>query len=313
MAMRVLILGGSGFIGSRVPAALARLGHEGLIVSRTSKRAADRRDPASVARVAEAERCDALIDMIAYEPASTIALRDALAGKIGRYVLISSADVYRAYGGLHRLEACAPDAAPAHEDSPRRARLYPYRKDPPRDLSDPEAWQDSYDKIPIEDALAGPATTIVRLPMVYGPGDRNRRFRWIVTPMLAKADIAAPAAWLDWLTTYGHVEDVAAAIALCATHAEAAGKIYNCGERAMTHRIWIERFAAALDWRGETLADENAPITKALAGLDLRFPLAVDTSRIRGELGFTETLGPEKTLQSVIDEERAFFAHGRDA
>lgn len=303
--MRILILGGSGFIGPRIPAALERLDHEGLIVSRTSKLSADRNDPASVARLAAREHCDALIDVIALEPRSTLALRDAVRERIGRYVLISSADVYRNYGGLHRIETPEPIAM-LTEESPRRTVLYPYRKTPPRAPDDPQVRMDSYDKIPIEDALAAPDATVIRLPMVYGPGDRNRRFRWIIAPMLARTNaVTAPAAWLDWVTTYGHVDDVAAAIALCATHPQAGGRTYHCGEPPVSHRVWIERFAAALNWRGGVKADDNAPIAPMVAAVNLAYPLALDTARVRAELGFTEMLTSDEALQSVISEEQA--------
>ena len=303
--MRVLILGGSGFIGPRIPSALERLGHEGLIVSRTSKLGADRNDPASVVRLATAERCDALIDVIAMEPRSTLALRDALHGRIGRYVLISSADVYRNYGGLHRIETPEPIGV-LTEDAPRRTVLYPYRKSPPRAPGDPQTWMDTYDKIPIEDALTAPDETIIRLPMVYGPGDRNRRFRWIIAPMLARSEaVAAPAAWLDWITTYADVDDTAHAIALCATHPNSGGRTYHCGEPPVPHRVWVDRFAAILNWRGAVRAEADAPIAKMIADVNLAYSLALDTARIRAELGFAEALTSEQALLSAIGEELA--------
>jgi nucleoside-diphosphate-sugar epimerase len=310
--MRALVLGGGGFIGPHVAAALLRAGHEPIVVTRRGDHAApgvecvagDRADAAAFARLAAARGCDALIDMIAYEPTSTIALRDALAGRIGRYLLVSSADVYRNYGGLHRRETAPPDTNALGETAARRTGLYPYRADPPRAADDPDAWRDRYDKIPVEDEVAGPASTIVRLPMVYGPGDRNRRFAWIIGPMRkGAARLAAPEAWLNWRTSYGHVENVAAAIALCAVHPAAAGRVYNCGEPAEAHRAWVERCADLLAWRGEVTADEAAPSAAALAGLDLRYHLALDTTAIRTELGYKEALAPRSALQSVIDDE----------
>jgi nucleoside-diphosphate-sugar epimerase len=307
--MRALILGGGGFIGARVAPALARLGHEGLIATRTGggdRVAVNRNDPQVIAQVMRDNRCDTLIDMIAMEAPSTIALRDALAGSIARYVLISSADVYRNYGGLHRLEACTPILAPMTEDAPRRTRLYPYRTDPPRAPDAADARMDFYDKIPIEDALAGPGATIVRLPMVYGPGDRNSRFGWITAPMRRGAErIAAPAAWLDWRSTYGHADDIAHAIALCATHPTADGRIYHCGEMPIPHRAWVTRFAAQTGWTGEIVLEEDGPFASRLAALNPSFPLALDTSRIRRELGYAEILAPAEALQSVIDADAA--------
>lgn len=301
--MRILLLGGGGFVGSALPGALAALGHEATTVHRSGDVRGDRNDPDQIARIAGQHKCDALIDLIAYEPAGTIALCNRLRDVIGRYVLISSADVYRNYGGLHRRENVKPIEASLSEDAPLRTQLYPYRTNPPRPADDPDAWQDQYDKIPIERALTDPHTTIVRLPMVYGPGDRNRRFRWIVSAMQTGDRLSAPRAWLDWRTTYGHIANVAHAIALCATHANAAGRAYNCGEPTSSHHEWAARFAAHLNWRGQIVEDEGSPIAKRIAALDLRFPLALDTTRIRAELGYSEPLSAEQTLASVIADE----------
>lgn len=299
--MRALVLGGAGFIGSRLPHALARLGHETVTAARSSgDLRIDRRDPAGVARAIRAERCDVVIDMIAYDAPTTDALYEAVRGLVSRFVLVSSADVYRAYGALHRLEECAVATVALTEDSARRSRLYPYRRTPQRARDAADAWMDDYDKIPLEEALAGPQTTIVRLPMVYGPGDRQRRFGWIVAPMQGgAAEIAAPAAWLDWMTTYGHVDDVAHALALCATHEVAAGRAYNCGEQPVSHRNWVSRFAAAHGWKGAVRADESAPISAMLASLDLRHTLALSTERIRTELGFSEVVPPNEAVMSA--------------
>lgn len=305
--MRALVLGGGGFIGAHVAGSLRNMGHEAIVGARKSgDHSVDRNDPAAVARLVGRERCDVLIDMIAYEPGSTIALHKALGDTIGRYVLVSSADVYRNYGGLHRLEACEPILDLLAEDSPCRTRLYPYRTTPPRAADAPDAWMDVYDKIPIERAVAGPSVTIIRLPMVYGPGDRNRRFAWITAPMKrGGVTIAAPAAWLSWVTTYGHVNDVAAAIALCATSSAAAGRTYNCGERPVSHAEWIARFAALAGWRGETVHDEAGPLAGAIRAMDLRYPLALSTDRIRRELGYAEVMAPDYAALSVLSEEGA--------
>lgn len=308
--MRVFVLGGSGFIGAVVAVALRDMGHEVIVGARKSgDLSIDRNDPAVVARLIARERCSVMIDMIAYEPHSTMALRKALGDDIERYVLVSSADVYRNYGGLHRLEEGEPIFDHLTEDSPLRTRLYPYRTISPRTADAPDAWKDAYDKIPTERAVAGPSVTIVRLPMVYGPGDRNRRFAWIVTPMKrGAATIVAPAAWLSWVTTYGHVNNVAAAIALCATNSAAAGRTYNCGERPVSHAEWIARFAALAGWSGEVVHDEAGPLAGAIGAMDLHYPLALSTDRIRSELGYAEVMASDDAALSVLSEDRT-LAH----
>jgi len=299
--MRIALLGGAGFIGPHVAAALSAGGHEAVQLSRRT--GVDRNDAARLR--AAVDRCDALIDMIAYEPISTRRVLDTLRDWRGRYVLASSADVYRNYGGLQKLEDAAPVLAPLAEDAPLRASRFPYRQQTPRAADDPKAWHDTYDKIPVEEAVraARADAAIARLPMVYGPGDRNARFAWITRPMRAGEDIAAPAAWLDWRTSYGHVADVGAAIALIATHEGAAGETYNVGpETAPTHRDWIARFAALTAWAGTVRAAEDGPFAAALAGLDLRFPLALDTRKLRA-LGFREPEDETARLRALLADE----------
>jgi nucleoside-diphosphate-sugar epimerase len=167
---------------------------------------------------------------------------------------------------------------------------------------------DDYDKIPLEAALvARPSLggAVLRLPMVFGPADRQRRFRWIVRPMLAgEARLAADAAWLGWRTTYGYVEDVAHALATAATHPAAAGRVFNLGRNDVTdHRDWVERFAAALDWAGE-VAEAPAGPTSPLAALDLGYPLIADTGAFRAACGWREPTDFEDALTRTIDDER---------
>ncbi len=64
------------------------------------------------------------------------------------------------------------------EDAPLRDRRYPYRGEVPRATDDPERWLDDYDKILVEQAVMGELSlpgTVLRLPMVYGPGDLQHR------------------------------------------------------------------------------------------------------------------------------------------
>src|ERR1039458_10389884 len=93
---------------------------------------------------------------------------------------------------------------------------------------------DEYDKIPVERAvLSDPDLpgTVLRLPMIYGPGDRLRRFQPVLKrldegprPMLFEEQFAA------WRSPRGYVENVAAALALAAVSPHSAGRVYNVAE-----------------------------------------------------------------------------------
>jgi nucleoside-diphosphate-sugar epimerase len=304
--MRVMVIGATGFIGPPLVRRLEARGHAAVAVSRHGPVVADRDDPRALARLAAAARVDAVVDLLALTDAATRPLLEALIGRVGRYVLASSGDVYRQYGALHRKEPGGPPLARLGEDAPLRTRLYPYRAEPPRAADDPQAWMDDYDKIPIEQAVRGvlgDAGAVVRLPMVYGPGDRQRRFGWAIRPMTAgKPRLALDPRWAAWRTSYGYVDDVAEGLALAAVHPAAGGRTFNLGpEAAPDHAAWVARLAQATGWTGE-VREEPSP---ALDGLDLTYPFEMDSGRIRRELGYREPTDADVALERTIADELA--------
>ncbi len=66
--------------------------------------------------------------MIAYTEADATGLVEAFRGLARRTVVISSADVYRAYGRFIGTESGPIEPTPLTEDSPLRTALFPYRK-----------------------------------------------------------------------------------------------------------------------------------------------------------------------------------------
>lgn len=318
--MQVMVLGGTGFIGPAVTEQLSGLGHEVTAVSRrggsgggATHVAADRGDVGKIVALAADRRVEVVIDLLAMSRAATQPLLDALSGVVRRYVLASSGDVYRQYGALHRLET-TPIRERLDEDAPLRTHLHPYRGAQPRAPGDPEAWLDRYDKVPIEAAVrmqAGLEHAIVRLPMVYGPRDRQRRFSWALRPMAAGEPVVElDSAWADWRTSYGYVDDVAFGLALAATHPAAAGRTYNLAPTdAVDHAAWAARFAEATGWDGEVrrLPREAVPegVRGALDALDLSVPMVLDSGRIRAELAYAEpTPLPEAIARTLADEIR---------
>ena len=307
-----MVLGASGFIGPAVVRRLRALGHDPLAVSRSGPLAADRDDPDAVVRLAARQGADAVVDLLALTLGSTRPLLEALSGRVGRYVLVSSGDVYRQYGALQRKEEGGAPVQLLDEDAPLRTRLHPYRRDPPRPASDPQAWMDDYDKIPIERAVLGHISlegAVVRLPMVFGPGDRQRRFAWAIRPMHAgAAAMELDRQWASWRTTYGFVDDVAEGVALAAVLPAAAGRTYNVGmSEAPDHAAWARRVASALGWTGELRTVEreavDSGLRRRLDGMDLSYPLVTDTRRIRAELGYVEVTDPEEALRRTIEDE----------
>jgi nucleoside-diphosphate-sugar epimerase len=310
--MTVLVIGATGFIGQPLVRALLARGEEVAAASRGGAGpcgvVCDRRDVAAVVALAAARRVRTVIDLLAYTEADTLPLFDALSGGVERYVLASSLDVYRNYEGLHRKAAPDPILEPMDEGAPPRASRHPYRAEPRRPADSPDAWLDDYDKIPLEEGLhrADLIHTILRLPMIYGPGDRQQRFRWIISPTLGgRQRLAIDPAWAAWRTTYGFVDDVADAIAQSACHAGAPDGTFNLGEAEPPHHAtWVARFGRAIGWTGAIVL-RPAPPDSPIANLNLAYPLIADTRAFREAYAWREPTALEERLERTVAEQRA--------
>jgi nucleoside-diphosphate-sugar epimerase len=103
------------------------------------------------------------------------------------------------------------------------------------------------------------------------------------------------------------VENVAAAIVLALTESKAANRIYNLGEEvAHSEADWVRLIGEVTGWKGEIvpLPDERLP-AHLRTPLDWKYELAMDTSRIRTELGYKETSSLEEALRRTSYWEQA--------
>jgi nucleoside-diphosphate-sugar epimerase len=145
---------------------------------------------------------------------------------------------------------------------------------------------------------------------VYGPHDYQHRLFYY----LKRMDDRRPAILLDeeiarWRWTRGYVENVAVAIALAVTDERASGRIYNVGEgQALTEAEWVHAIGRAAGWTGEVVVVPRERLPRALCGwgdATLEQDLAVDTTRIRAELGYRETVLRTEALRQTVAWERA--------
>ncbi|MDJ0919949.1 MAG: NAD-dependent epimerase/dehydratase family protein [Henriciella sp.] len=318
--MNILVLGIGGQIGNAIAGRLVAECDLVLCVSRSTRsdtrdglvfEAGDRSDAASIAQLIARYKIDVIVDVAAYSVLDTEKLIRQLDGTIAHYVLLSSSDVYRQYGLLHRTERGRPEQGLLTETSPLRTRLYPYRAAEPRSPTDPLKWMDDYDKIPIESAVQGLQTpsTILRLPMVFGPGDQQDRFGWAIQPMLAGVErLDLPTNWLNWTTTYGYVENVAATVSTVLKDRRAAPGTFNLVDfQPRSHRDWVGLIAQVVGWGGqvEDVKDDDHPISKATAGLDLSVPLRISGDKLRAETGFRPVVTPSEALSATVSALRS--------
>ncbi len=188
--MKVLVIGGTGFIGPFVIRVLIEQGHDVTVFHRGEAKPAlpqsaqrilgNRNELAAHRRGFERLAPDVVIDFILSDDRQAKALMETCRGLTGRVVAISSQDVYRSYGVLLRREPGPPQPTPLTEESEVRTQLHPYNVEHLRMAQAAFPWiTEDYDKIPVERTVLGDSAlpgTVLRLLMVYGPGDPVHRF-----------------------------------------------------------------------------------------------------------------------------------------
>jgi nucleoside-diphosphate-sugar epimerase len=293
MGRRVLVIGGTKFIGPYVVRQLVAAGYEVTVYHRGQTEAVL---PDSVRHVRSplanmpvlvfptellAPPPDVVLHMTPMGEADARAAVQAFRGRAERLVALSSGDVYLAYGRFSGLEPGPVENGPQTEDSPLRSVLYPYRKQG----QSAEALEQHYEKILVErEVLRDPelSGTVLRLPKVYGPG--------------SNADLATVYAFRhhpNWRWTHGYVENVAAAIVLAALHPATVRRVYNVGEE---HTPTV----------AERLA--NLPASTMATAIDSPFNFAqdivYDTTRLRTELAYAEPVPYQEGIRRTLDSHR---------
>ncbi len=182
--MRILMVGGTRFIGKHVVEQALAAGHEVTLFHRgrtgadlfpeVEHRTGDR--DSDLSALAEGE-WDATVDTCAYLPRQVHALADALGGRGGHHLLVSSVSAY------------APADGPGLTEDAPLAEL----DDPSVDV----VTNETYGGLKVLCELAaverhGPDTLLVRPTYVVGPDDYTWRFPWWVTRIARGGDVLAP-------------------------------------------------------------------------------------------------------------------------
>lgn len=321
--MKVLILGGTGFIGRFLTRNLLAAGHEVAVFHRRKREVRFPRRVLHIhghrSRLEESARSfasfcpEVVVDLIAFTETDAQSVINVFGSRIERLICASSMDVYRAYGSFLGLENSKPRHRPLSENSPLRSVLFPYRRLAKKETD----LFFGYEKILVERTIMKStafSATVFRLPQVFGPHDRQHRLRDHLKRMDAGKDIVLNEAKARWRWTRGYVEDIAAGFALAVTDRKAAeGRIYNIGEReAESEMDWILRIGKAAGWTGQLKIVREDRLPKGVTQpYDWRHDLAGNTELIRRELRYRETVPPDEAMRRSVGWERSKMCMGR--
>jgi nucleoside-diphosphate-sugar epimerase len=288
--MRVIVFGGTRFVGLSLVEQLVGQGHSVAVVHRGQHEPESLRgvEHIHVERSSLGEhrqellrfRPDAAVDMAAMTAADARAVADVLDASIP-LVAASSADVYRACVSVYEGEVTDP--VPLAEDAALREG-----PPPDRDVV-PPGWDydaKSYEKLDVERIYLDRGATVCRLPVVYGEGDYKRREEFVLRRVRAGRE-RIPVGPGGFLWSRGYAPEVARGIRL-ALESGIGGEVFNLAEPVCAPiLLWVEQILAAADHAAELVRvpDDHLPEDLLLTS-EIPQPWMVDSTKARGRLGW---------------------------
>jgi nucleoside-diphosphate-sugar epimerase len=289
-AMRVLVLGGTRFIGRAVVEDLVAAGHDVTVVHRGQREPDDMPRVAHIhlprerwaAESAQFAACepDAVIDCLALSRDDARAAIAAIPGD-AHAVALSSQDVYRAFTSLNAGRDT--DGIPIDETSPLSEDRYPRRSR--------GTEHELYSKQDVEEEYLARGAVLLRLPATYGEHDHQRREEFILRRVRARRR-QIPMGSGGFLWTRGWVRDIARGVRLAAEHREIRGDVINLGEeRTWTIRLWAMHILEAAQSDAELIevGDDVLPADMSLTSARLTQHVLVSTARARALLGYSDS------------------------
>lgn len=313
--MRVIVIGGTRFIGLATVKALHAAGHTVAVFNRgktpgelpdgVQRITGDFNELDAAAAALRAFGPDIVLHNVVLNAGHVEAVQRVFTGVARRFVMTSSMDVYLMFGRVNGTDPGEPLPDPADESAPLRVSRFPYRANVPEGHP-----LQTYDKIPAEEACLASrdlAGTVVRLPMVYGPGDFQRRLYGWVRPMLdQRPAIVMDSDYAAWRSTYGYVENMAAALAHCCADDRAAGQTYNAADFSASMSEMAEKVRAVTGWTGRIITAAPDALPESLrAGVDPRHSIVAVAEKIKRDLGFTAPVSEDEAMRRAVAWEGA--------
>jgi nucleoside-diphosphate-sugar epimerase len=214
--MRILIMGGTRFIGVYLTKILVERGHEVFLFNRGNNPApvagvkqilGDRTNSTQLKERLASEKFDAVFDNNGRELSDTQPLAEIVRDRVKHFVYVSSAGVYLKSDQMPHIEGDPVDPKSRHKGK-----------------FETEAYL----------AKTNLPWTSIRPVYIYGPQNYNDLEAWFFDRIVRDRPLPIPGNGMH-VTQFGHVKDLAMAMAAVLGNEKAIGEIYNIsGDRYVT-------------------------------------------------------------------------------
>ncbi len=295
--MRILVMGGTRFIGVYLTKVLVAQGHEVVLFNRGNKPApvagvtqinGDRKDHSQLKEKLAGESFDVIFDNNGRELSDTQPLVEIFQDRVQNFVYVSSAGVYLKSDQMPHREGDAVDPNSRHKGKHQT-----------------EAYL----------AESGIPWTSIRPTYIYGPQNYNDLEAWFFDRLVRNRPILIPGNGLH-ITQFGHVQDLVNAMAAVIGNSQAIGQIYNIsGDRYVTFDGLAKACATAAGKSPEEVKIVHYDPSQFDFGKRKAFPLRVqhffaEVNKAMSELNWQ----PEYDLVSGLKDSftNDYLASGRD-
>jgi len=308
--MKILIIGGTRFLGYHIAKRLLADGHDLTLFNRGNtvedfgekirRIHGDRYDYQAFSERLSGEKFDVVVDMIAYKREDSQTALETFAGNVGHFIHISTAAVYTVTQDF---------PCPLREEDFERP-LYPKPK-----LND-GWWTYGFHKRECENVLREAfekdefPVTMFRLPIVMGERDHTLRAYSYFLRILDGKPLILPDGGLN-VSTHIYQDDIARTISSNLLNPSSFGQAFNLAQaEILTLRTFVLKSSEIMNRKVDIVEIPSAVLEKAGLGtsfspFSMRRPFILDTQKAVRELDFSSAsfdVWLEKTIRWFVED-----------